>query len=298
MAKTPTRGADGAGQAPSKGATTIQISAEELSGLAEQIAKLDTKIASASGSDTAARKAFIEELITKNADRVDGTVTGLIEQLAEVDIAVLVGLVTRLEERMKAELTPKVDAYVDVEFPKTQTGTKEEVGALREARKELLTQFKALREVLNTFKIDTSGIPDPKRSGGGRPSGSGGGKGSKTGENKEGYRYLIDGKGRPPSQNSFSSLAFYATIGVPAAVKDGTDRERWGAPELKDFLVKAGIKFGEDDTWEAKLPNDRVVAARRMTEEDKIEFGICDTPATPGLEVPNSGDAVPDGAQA
>lgn len=259
--------------APSGGAT-IQISADELGGLATKISELDTKIASASGSDTAAKKAFVEGLVAQNADQVNSSVDGLIEQLRAVEPAVLAGMVARLEERIKADLEPTVNEFVDAEFAKQQPADKADVGALREQRKELFTQFRALREVLGTFKIDTSHIPDPKRSGGGRPAGSGGGGSRRSGENKEGYRYLIDGKGRPPSQNTFSSLAFYGTIGVPKAVNPSDTTERWGAPQLKDFIKEKGVNFPEDVTWEVDLPNGKKIGARKMTEQDRAEFGL------------------------
>lgn len=279
----------------------VEISAESLQDLGTQITELDTKIASASGSDTAAKKAWVEQLISQNADTVNPMVDSLMEQLAQQDLVVLVGLIQRIDERVKADLVPKVDEYVNTEFPKTQTTSKEEVEGLRTARKELLTQFKALREVLNTFKIPNEHVPDPRRSGGGRPAGSGG-SGGKSGANKEGYRYLIDGKPRPKSQNSFSSVAFYATDGCPAKTVlagGGTEEDakkapkRWGADELKAFIVeKTGAEFGAADTFDVELPNGKKVSARRLTDQDKVELGIVedanDTGETQAGEEPTS----------
>lgn len=276
-----------AGKDAAKGGAgaSVMLSAEELASLAQRITEVDTKIASASGSDTAAKRAFVEQLISQNAETVDGMVSGLMEQLAKQDLAVLAGLIQRIEERIKSDLVPKVDEYVATEFPKTQTTSKEELEGLRNTRKELVTQFRALREVLNTFKIPNEHVQEPKRSGGGRPVGSGGGS-TKSGANKEGYRYLIDGKPKPKSQNTFSSVAFYATNGCPAKVAQAageTDEaklkalpSKWGADELKKFIGEQGVKFGEDATWEVRLPNDKVVSARRFTDQDKVELGIVD----------------------
>jgi hypothetical protein len=267
----------------------VMLSAEELEKIGTQIAGLDTKIASASGSDTAARKAWVEQLINENADTVNGIADSVVKQLGDLDMPVLVGLLTRLEDRLKADLAPKVDQYVASEFPKTQTTGKEEVEGLRTQRKELLNNFKALRAVLDAFNIDSSHIQDPKRSGGGRPAGSGTGSGvGKSGANKEGYRYSIDGKPRPKSQNSFSSVAFYATDGCPAKVlesegltpdeaKAKASSKKWGATELKAFIAEQGVNFGEQDEFEVTLPNGKKVSARRFTEQDKIELGIDDS---------------------
>lgn len=270
----------------------VMIDADALAEYGRQIAELDAKIASASGSDTVAKKAFVEQLITNNADQVNSITDNLISQLGEVDLPVLAGLLTKLEERLKADLAPKVEDYVNTEFPKTQTTSKEDVEGLKVQRKELLVQFKALREVLNTFKIPNDHVPDPKRSGGGRPAGSGGGGSSKTGANKEGYRYFIDGKKRPRTQNSFSSVAFYATDGIPALqlkeklTAEGADpadveTKAKAAPkklptkDLKDFIVQeTGADFGTLDEWEVTLPNGKKVSARRYTDEDKVDLGI------------------------
>lgn len=169
---------------------------------------------------------------------------------------------------------PIADTYIDAEFAKTKTDEKVDVTALRESRKALLGQFKALREVLNTFRIPNEHVPDPKRAGGGgRPVGGSASTSLKSGQNKEGYRYVMDGKKRPKSQNSFSSLAYYATEGVPKALGVENGPSRWGASELKTFMADAGIKFGEDDSWSIALPNGKTIAAARMTNEDLIEFG-------------------------
>ena len=270
--------------------TQIAVDAATLETYGRMIAEIDAQVASASGSDTVARKAWIESLIMQNQTEVDSNASQIIDFVTGLDLPLLVGLVTKLEERLKAELAPKVTAYVDEEFPKTQTTGKDEVEGLKTRRKELLVQFKALREVLNTFGIKNDHVLDPKRSGGGRPVGSGGGGGKKSGSNKEGYRYTMDGKKRPPSQNTFSSLAFYSTDNCPAEVlkTDSTFQgltedaqaaaikalpKKWGAPQLREFLKGQGVTM-EEDSWEVSLPNNKKIGAARLTDEDKIELGV------------------------
>jgi hypothetical protein len=284
--------------------TQVMISADELQKLADQLKGLDAKIASASGNDASARKAWVEQLISQNAETVNGIASSVVEQLGELDLPVLVGLLTRLEERLKADLAPKVEAYVAEEFPKTQTTSKDEVEGLRNQRKELTTSFRALREVLNAFGIKSDHIEEPKRSGGGRPAGSGGGS-TKSGSNKEGYRYLIDGNPRPKSQNSFSSVAFYSTTNCPAKVmesegktadeiKAANPRPRWTAGELKTYLQEQHVNFGEDDAFEVTLPNGKKVSARRFTDQDKIDLGIVEDANETGTpsETPAGTEAV------
>lgn len=256
----------------------MAISADVLSELGNTINGLDIRIVGASGSDVQAKRAFVEGIVAKHNEKAETTSKNLIAQLRELEPEMLVALVTALQDDLKTELQPVVDGWVDEEFPKTQTDSKEDVGALREERKTLVGHFKAMRELLNAFKIPNEHVPDPKRVGGGRPAGSGTtGDSAKSGKNKEGYRYFMDGKKRPPSQNSFSSLAYYATKGVPKALDDTSTIARWGAKELKEFLGTQSINFGADDTWECKLPNNTTISARRLTDQDLVEFGIDET---------------------
>lgn len=269
-------------------ATEVTISAEALESLGKQIDGLDTQISAATGSDTAAKKSFAEQIAEKHSGTADKLVNDLVEQLLAKPAEELVALVTRLEDSLKSKVSPKVQEWIDTEFPKTKTASPEDVGALRETRKGLLVQFKALREVLNTFRIDNAHVADPKRSGGGRPAGSTNGSASaKSGKNKEGYRYSIDGKVRPKSQNSFSSVSYYATEGCPKATGEDGSRKRWGAEELKKFITENGVNFGADDTFEVKLPNDKTVSARRINESDLIEWGETEEDQAP------EGDATP-----
>lgn len=272
----------GAENTASTGGTgTIQISVDSLRDLATQISELDTQIASASGSDAAAKKAIVEQVTTENAEQVDGMLNDLITSISEQDTRILVGLVTRLEERLKTELAPKVDEFVTAELQRTQSVGKEQVDGLKQKRKELLDRFKALRQVLESFSMDVSSVPEPKRGGGGRPAGSGGGKGA-SGSNKENYRYLIDGKPSPKSQNKFSSVAFYATHGVPKALDSNANTDRWSTDQLRDFLKEQGVDFPNVDEWEVTLPNGKKVGARRMTEQDRIELGLNTETSTDG----------------
>lgn len=264
---------------------SVQINAEALQNLATKINEMDTTLASASGNDSAARKSFIEQVTSKHSDEVDGLVASLIEQLKGKEPELLVGLVNRLNESLKTDLEPVVNGWVDIEFPKTKVDSNVDVAALKEERKSQITLFKALREVLNTFKIKNDHIPDPKRSGGGRPVGSTTGSGEgKSGLNKENYRYWLDGKKRPKSQNGISSLCYYSTEGVPAKLdpENKAPRKRWSTKELKDFLKNQGIDFGTQDEWEVELPNGKKIGATRFSDADKVEFGITDdAPAAP-----------------
>jgi hypothetical protein len=252
----------------------VVIDLNALQGIGSEISEIDTAIAAATGSETAVRKGITSGFATENAATIDGILEKLIPNLAALDTPVLAGIMDRLPDVLDEEFKPRVDELVDGLVEKATAGAKGNLVALREQRKGKIEAFKALKAILEQFQIDTSSVPDPKR-GGGRPAGSGGGS-AKSGRNKEGYRYVMDGQKRPPSQNTMSSLAYYATMGCA-----GTEEkpERWGTKQLKDFLAEQGVKLGApsedgstDDTWEATLPNGKVISAYRYTQENDPEL--------------------------
>lgn len=238
------------------------ISIDALKELHEQLSGLDAQIAAAGGNEAAARKAVLEQLVSENQDSVDKVLTQLRGILDGAEPALLAGLTERINTTLTEVYKPKIDEYVKGQVEERTKGNKDNVTALKESRKALVERDKALRTILTTFDIDVSEVPEPKR-GGGRPAGSGGGSG-KSGRNRENYRFSIDGKARPDSQNSLSSVTFYATAGCPKALgKSEDEKMKWGTQELKDFLAEQGVKYGEDDTWEVTLPNGKKVGAVR-----------------------------------
>lgn len=251
----------------------ISLSVSALEDLAKEIKELDTKIASATGSPAQLKKAKIEQITVENADQVNNTLGKIVTSLEKLDTNVLIGLTTRLEEVLKTQFQPKIDSYVEESIKDTVQASSDEVDQFKTSRKALVERDKAIRTILISFglKEQVDAVPEPSK-GGGRPAGSKTGSGAKTGKNKEMYQFTMDGKDRPPSQNTFSSLAYYSTTGVPKALgKTEKADERWGSKDLKEFIASKGVKFGEDDTWEVELPNGKKIGARRMPKETPAE---------------------------
>lgn len=234
----------------------ISVSLEQLEDIAKQITEIDTKISAASGSEAQMKKSIAQALATENSEQVDAVLGQVVPQFEKLEVPVLAGLLDRLEDALKEKFKPAIDEFIDARVKEQGSSSAEDVAALRETRKARVEGFRALKTILDTFGIDTESVPEPKRAAG-RPSGSGG---AKSGKNKEGYQYTMDGKDRPPSQNSFSSLAYYSTNGCA-----GTEEkpERWGSDQLKSFIAEQGVNFGTDDTWEVTLPNGTKVGARK-----------------------------------
>jgi hypothetical protein len=242
-------------------AVTIDIS--QLEGLSSEIGTIDTQISAATGSEAAIKKATAERLASENSDQVDGIVTQVVTELRKLPVNVLVGVVDSIGDSIDDEFSAPINEFLKEEVAKVTAGSKEDVAGLRENRKAKVEEFRALKTILETFQIDTSSVPEPKRSAGRSSSGGA----SKTGLNKDRYRFTLDGKDRPDSQNSISSLAFYAT---PGCGEGSTEEkpEKWSTAQLKEYLASNGVNFGADDEFSVTLPNGKVVGAHRMTDEE------------------------------
>lgn len=252
----------------------LNLSMDALTENSAKIAAIDTQLAAASGNEASVKKALVEKVALAHHEAVDSIVEKVIASLSKQPDEIIVGLTYRLSEALDTTFAPKVDAYITEQVKSTVSASQEQIEGLKAQRKELITIDQALRTVLRSygFKDEVDATPEPKRAGGGRRAESTGGT-VKSGKNKEGYRYQLDGKDRPNSTNTFSSLAYFSTKGVPKALNEAEKADaRWGVKQLRDFLVEKGIKFGEADTWELELPNGRKIGARRLTAEEQKEM--------------------------
>jgi hypothetical protein len=263
--------------------TSVTIDINALETKAASIKEIDAKLASANGNEKQAIKAVTESLVAENAESIDGLLNKVLDQLAKQDLTLLIGIGEKFSDAFNDKFGEKITEIVSAKVAETTTTlSKDEVNALREQRKNELGQFRALKDILDSVGVDTSAVEEPKRAGGG---GGKGGSSSKSGKNREGYQFTLDGKDRPVSQNTFSSLAYYATTGCPKAAGEMDDEKaRWGTAQLKEFIASQNVKFGEDETWEVTLPNGRKVGARRVAEleaassSDEAEAADAGTP--------------------
>lgn len=244
----------------------ISLSLDSLEAIAKELTEIDTRIAAATGSDAAIRKSIAEKLATDNAETVDKVVGQITAGLESMSLEVVIGLRSKLDDVLSEKFDSAIKDFLDTAVEEATKDSKEDVTKLREDRKAKLDDFRSMKTVLETFKIDTSSVPEPKRAR--QSNGSSGG--SKSGKNKEGYQFTMDGKDRPASQNSFSSLAYYSTMNCAG------EGNRWGVAQLKDFLAEQGVKYGEQDTWEVELPNKTKIGARRFTAEEIAAFEAAD----------------------
>lgn len=307
-------------------ATKVTLDLEFLADQGKRIASLDEQISVASGSETAIRNSVLAKMATDNTDVIDRLFQAMVSELSKFDANILAGVLHRFPDVMQDEFGPQVDELVNTQVEALTSNVQGNVAPLKEQRRVLVENFKATRAVLNQFGMDTSSVPDPKRGGSGRGAGSGTSSSAvqKTGKNKEGYRYYMNGVPRPKSQNTMSSLAYYATLGCvsindPQFANLTEDKkqarieqlkkhpERWSTERLKEVLAQDGIVWGPPgdgtDEWKIKLPNDTEIGARRLDpEKDKDIYDAVaaaasedntddnDEDETPDEEIPVSGD--------
>ena len=252
-------------------ATENLFSPEGLQEILNKITEIDTQVASASGSEAQQKKAAIERISAQNSDEVNKTVTKLIDALGKLAPGVIAGVLDRFETEATTQFGEQITELVNAEVANAKAEGGVDVDSLKNTRKELAADFDSLKRLLSKALPEGSeaatlvaGLEVPKRR-----SGGGGGTGkAKSGKNKEGYRYAIDGKDRPNSQNTLSAVTYYATEKCPTP--DG--RERWTTDEFRTFLTEQGVNLGEDETFTVTLPNGKVVSgAKEQFADDDAE---------------------------
>jgi alkylated DNA repair dioxygenase AlkB len=145
----------------------LQVSPALLKSLYSDISQLDEKIASASGNDSAGKRAIANAIAADTSEDWD------------VD-----EYLTAKAEENKSD-APEV--------------SDEELNTLLATRREKTDQYKSIRNILEMFGSDVSDIPEPKRM-----TGSRGPRGPRTLSN---FDYSVNGEPRSKSQNSLSSIA-------------------------------------------------------------------------------------------
>lgn len=248
------------------------IDMSSLEAIAKEIATLNEQIAAVSGSENAVKNSILTKMVADNSPAIDNLFQSIVPQfraLGETNIVVLAGFLHRFESVMGEEFGPAIEELVDGKVKELTSDVKENVAPLKESRKAKLEAFRAFKLVLETLGYDTSSVPEPKLTGG-RGSGSGSSAAktpSKVGWNEEQARYVINDKVQPPSQNSLTSLNWYATLGCAGTE---TAPARWAIAEFKEFLSNAGVDVNTNSWGPVELPNGKKVSARPLDpEQDK-----------------------------
>lgn len=147
----------------------ISVTPESLRAKVDEIFAIDSQLDAASGSASGGRRAILNELV-RNADaksqkfvtQVTGNLSDKFDD--ESRIAVYAMLTKALEDSFK----PAVDTYLDAQVEARKANTPEvdqsQVEELTSKRKDLLTQYNALKNILEMFGQGDAikDVPEPK----------------------------------------------------------------------------------------------------------------------------------------
>jgi hypothetical protein len=249
-----------------------EMSIAYLQHLAEVVKWFDSQIAQASGQGAAAKKAVRERIAGEVKSKSDAVLQKIGDAFGTVDDRVLVGVLNDLDTLLTG-LKERADKIVTEEQGKTKGSASGDTEGLKEQRKKTRVAFDSLKNLLEgTMDLDTSSVVLPKRGGGGT-----GKKGTRT--KSSGFDFFIEGKAQSESQNTFSGTAFYAVKGGTGTIKEAEARQ---SAYLKEVLVKNGIPENPKDwpdTWTVKLPNGKVVSAKKRPPAPVEEASETETPA-------------------
>lgn len=247
--------------------TEIAVSPEVLRSKYGEIVVLDEKIAAASGSDSAGKRAIANAIASETTDiwtPVAEQVVAHVQTLSGNDlVGTFTALVRALNENFREDVDGILSGLVEERSSDVPQVSDEELEDILKQRKVLSDEYKALRNILEMFGQDVSDIPEPKRM-----TGSRGPRGPRT---LSKYDYSIDGEPRSKTQNSLSSIA-------NTVCKD----LNWKTKDLREFLVSQGLDLeNPGDTWEYTLPNGKVLSAVKSAEDEDSEGETGETPVDP-----------------
>jgi hypothetical protein len=239
--------------------TGISVSPDTLRAKFDEIAVIDEKLDSVSGGADSGKRALANQIASETSGSWKKVADNLVASLAKIeDPNDLTGAVTGLIKSVNDSFKESIDKYLteQVEARKNDAPavSDDEVAELSTSRKELVEQYKALRQILEMFGNDVSTIPEPKKR-----TGSRGKRGPRVLTN---FSFSIDGKERTSSQNSLSSIANTVCADL-----------NWKTADLKNWLAEQGLDFqNPEDSWEYTLPNGKVISGVVMeVDDDDVE---------------------------
>lgn len=207
--------------------TGISVTPETLQSKYDEIFAIDEKLDAASGSESAGKRALANSIASETENSWKKVADNLVSAFEKIDdpqirVGAFTGVLKSVQDRFKNE----VDEFLAKEVANRSTDqveiSAEELSQMTDARRELVEQYRALRNILEMFGSDVSTIPEPKKRTGAR-----GKRGPRVLTN---YDFYVDGEARTASQNSLSSIA-------NTVCKD----LGWKTVDLRNFLVEQNI---------------------------------------------------------
>jgi hypothetical protein len=233
----------------------ISVTLDSLRDKYSEIETIDQQLDAASGSESAGKRALVNALVAENENVWKKPADSLVNSLNKIeDVAIRTaafhGVVKALNDSFKDQIEEFLAKEVEARKSDAVVVPPEEIETLSTSRKNLVEQYKALRNILEMFGQDVTTVPEPKKRTGAR-----GKRGPRV---LQGYNYSIDGKERSASQNSLSSIANTVCSDLG-----------WKTVDLRNFLTEQGIDLTDPpETFSVTLPNNHVLAAVRGEEDE------------------------------
>lgn len=234
------------------GANGFSVSPDALRNLLTQIREIDKQLDAASGSTASVEDYAVDTLLNEQSDNYSEFVDTIVQNISGADdpasrVASVIALQKVLDNKYKKEVKEFIEARTkDLASEQQQSDlTNEELAELETDRKQLVAQYKAIRELLEMFDADLDDIDEPKIRRGSR-----GPRGPRT---LNTFNYKVNETELPEEANSLAMVAKFTGF---AKVKD-----------LKEVITKQGVDLKKpSDEWKADLGNGNVVYATRKPE--------------------------------
>lgn len=239
----------------------ISVNVGMLQSKYDEISEIDEKLDAASGNEQAGKRALSNRIAEETKSQWEDPVSNIVSSFNQIeDLTVLIGAINGLQKLLKDNFGEKTEAYLkeQVEASKKDAPqvSADEVEQLLNNRKDLVNQYRALKNMLDVFGIDSSSVPEPKKM-----TGSRGKRGPRVLTN---YAFSIDGKELSASQNSLSAVANNICKDIAGG---------WKVKDLREFLTAQGIDLTNPPSeFEVTLPNNKVLGAKVVeVDDDDVE---------------------------
>jgi len=261
--------------------TGIQVSPEILQAKYDEIAELDDRIDAASGGKNAGRTALANKYAEANKETIDKLFEQLVELLNNSEEDAKAGIYRGLTKKLNETFSEPTNEYLDkqVEANKTtatEVVTPEQITEMSTQRKQLKSEYDALRNILELFgesvpaiKEAIANIKTPKKLTGARGPRA-----------MSRFQFIVDGNKLAPSENTLSKVA--ELVGFQPINEEG-GKIKTARKQLTENLIEQKFNPKEpDDEWSYEV-NGHTVAGELLAsdpEDDASEDDASEEEAT------------------
>ena len=233
---------------------TITLSLKQLTDLYDEIGEIDVVLDSLSGAQSAGKRAVLNRLVKAVESNVEAVLNKLDEQvfagISDDDVfagmfaGVLRGLEARYEKRQDEILASKSEEIKQA----TPELSEDQIKEYNDRRKDLVTKFKATKEIFKTFGMPgVEEVADPKRR-----TGAHGKRGPRAITQ---FTWSVDGARQNPQTDTLAGVA--------------SENGYENAKALRDAMKAAGLDLKEPgDRIEFELSNGKQLVGVKVDHSE------------------------------